>query len=58
MRPAKPPKLPGHLTPIQKRRLRKFWRDIHDASPQLVLALNLPDPKPPRPRRSRRVRLR
>jgi hypothetical protein len=51
MRPAKPPKLPGHLTPLQKRRLRKLWRDVHEPSPTLIALLDLPTPRR-RPRKA------
>jgi hypothetical protein len=50
MRPVKAPKLPGHLSPLQKRRFRKLWKEVHNPHSPVVALLGLPQPKAKRQR--------
>lgn len=45
MRYVKLPKLPGHISHQQKRRLRRFWKELHNPHSPIVVLLGLPPPK-------------
>ena len=53
-RHVKPPKLPGDMSPIVKRRLRRLWKVAQDQNGQLLLDFEAA-PIRRRPNRTRRA---